>query len=85
MWAGRLGYNFRGGSSLFIFIFWKINLLKKNNNIGPEGPSPHLCLSLAQRNQKENKNKTRLITIQQCKSQSAKTLDGKLKNKDETY
>ena len=48
-------------------------------------PGPHLCLSLALRNQKENKNKTRLITIQQYKSQTAKTPNGKLKNKDEIY
>ena len=48
-------------------------------------PDPHLCLSLALRNQKENKNKTRLITIQQYKSQTAKTPNGKLKNKDEMY
>ena len=40
---------------------------------------------LALRNQKENKNKTRLITIQQYKSQSAKNPVGKLKNKDESY
>ena len=39
----------------------------------------------ALRNWKENKNETRLITIQQYKSQKAKNPDGKLKNKDEIY
>ena len=39
----------------------------------------------ALRNRKENKNETRLITIQQYKSQKAKNPDGKLKNKDEIY
>ena len=85
-----VGLQFQRGPKLFVrgaqvfFFFFKLTYLKKKN-IGLEGSGPHLCLSLTQGNQKENKNKTRLITIQQYKSQSAKTPDGKLKNKDEPY
>ena len=95
-WAGWLGrwvngLQFQRGHKLFVwgaqvpffFFFWKLTYLKKI--IWTRGAGPHLCLSLALRNQKENKNKTRLITIQQYKSQTAKKPDGKLKNKDETY
>ena len=72
------------GAQVFFFFLLKINLLKKTI-YWARGAGAHLCLSLAQRNLKENKKKERLITIQQYKSQSTKTPDGKLKNKDELY
>ena len=85
MWAGRLGYNFKGGPSLF-FFFLKINQLKKRKKNWAKGARAPTCVyPWPCKTRTKNKNKTRLITIQQYKSQTAKTPDGKLKNKDETY
>ena len=72
------------GAQVFFFFLLKINLLKKIYILGQRGWGPPVSIPSPAK-PKGKQKKTRLITIQQYKSQSTKTPDGKLKNKDELY
>ena len=95
MWDGRLGHwvnglQFQKGLKLFVrgpksfFFFWKLTYLEKKE-IWARGAGPPPVSVLGPMKPIGKQNRTQLITIQQYKSQMAKNLDGKLKNKDETY
>ena len=53
--------------------------------LGQRGWGPPVSIPSPAKPKGKQKKKTRLITIQQYKSQTAKNPNGKLKNKDETY
>ena len=93
-WPARmLGYWFtilegaqafcKGGPSSFFLKLTYLKYIYIYINIWTRGAWPPPMSIPALRNQKENKNKTRLITIQQYKSQTAKNPNGKLKNSTE--